>query len=113
MVKSMNSKKQVRANFRSAVFTRDKHECCKCGWKPTTGDEGLDAHHITDRNEIPNGGYVPENGISLCTDLGENCHLKAEQYHIKGVTEPGYHPRELYELIGSSFEKAVEASKKS
>jgi hypothetical protein len=52
---------------------------------------------------MPNGGYVPENGISLCK-VDENCHLKAER------CEPGYDPGALYERIGSSYEAAFEAS---
>lgn len=51
---------------------------------------------------MPNGGYVRENGISVCTD----CHLLAED------AEPGYEPEVLYEKIGSSYEYAVEASEK-
>lgn len=68
----------------------------------------LDAHHITDRHDMPNGGYVAENGISLCPD----CHRKAERYHDTGHEEsvPGYHPDDLYEMIGSSWQEAWEAS---
>ena len=70
----------------------------------------LDAHHITDRNLMPNGGYVKENGISLCPP----CHIYAENYHIHDgkMWSEGYHPNDLYAKIGSSYEKAVEASKK-
>lgn len=57
---------------------------------------------------MPNGGYVPSNGISLC----EACHLRAEQFHITGGArhEPGYHPDDLYALIASSRQKATEDS---
>ena len=48
-----------------------------------------DSHHITDRKEIINGGYVLENGISLCSA----CHWKAEQYHITGEAAHGYSSR--------------------
>lgn len=72
-------KKKIREAFREAVFTRDGHKCRMCG-RP---DCKLDAHHITDRNELPNGGYVKENGITLC-DVEGGCHMKAEQYHITG-----------------------------
>jgi hypothetical protein len=70
----------------------------------------LDVHHITDRNEMPNGGYVKENGISLCA----KCHERAEQFHISNGTTwyPNMHPSELYELIGSSKEKAIAASER-
>jgi 5-methylcytosine-specific restriction endonuclease McrA len=56
-------KKQIRELFRNSVFRRDGCQCRVCG----NGDGYvLDAHHIIDRNELPNGGYVVENGISLC-----------------------------------------------
>lgn len=102
------NKKAVRAAFRTAVFTRDKHQCRMCGWKPATGDEGLDAHHITDRNELPNGGYVKENGISLCADY----HIKAELFHSTGEPYPGYSPTDLYFKVGSSYNIALTASRK-
>ena len=57
---------------------------------------------------MPNGGYVLENGASLCAE----CHKKAEQFHETGTSFPGYSPEELYAAIDSSHEKAVEASKK-
>lgn len=98
-------KKKTREAFRAAVFSRDGNKCRVCG---ATGK--LDAHHITDRNEMPNGGYVQENGISLC----EPCHEKAEVWHSSGKTksEEGFKPEDLYSLIGSSYEKAVAASEK-
>lgn len=94
-----NKKKLVRERFRNAVFARDKHSCVMCGKKNVP----LDAHHITDRNEMPNGGYIPENGISLC----DECHMKAEQFHSTGIPFEGYSPDELYAKIGSSHEEAV------
>jgi 5-methylcytosine-specific restriction endonuclease McrA len=99
----MSRKKEVRAAFRDAVFSRDHHVCkvCGCG-------SGLDAHHIIDRNEMPCGGYVPANGISLCAE----CHLKAEAWHATGRPVPGYSPEELYALIGSTFDMAIEESEK-
>ncbi len=91
------TKKQTRQHFRAEVFRRDRYECVKCGCI----DE-LNAHHITDRNEMTNGGYVKENGVSLCRD----CHWKAEQFHWTGTSAEGYSPEDLYNLIGSSYEKA-------
>ena len=99
----MKAKQLVRQAFRDATFKRDGFKCRKCN----SGGE-LDAHHITNRNDIPNGGYVPENGISLCS----SCHLKAERYLINVACEPGFHPNDLYKLIGSSREKAVKAALK-
>ena len=69
----------------------------------------LDAHHITDRNPMPNGGYVVENGISLCDD---GCHILAEVFHQTGSPHPGYAPADLYAKIGSSYEQAQRASLK-
>lgn len=100
----MSQKKKVRQQFRDAVFARDKNRCRMCG---ATGFP-LDAHHITDRNEIPNGGYVLENGISLCNV----CHEHAEKLHAFGSPSPGYHPDDLYALIGSSKEQAFAAAEK-
>ena len=102
----MNKKQVVRANFRDAVFKRDAYKCKMCGAKPTIED--LDAHHITDRSLMVNGGYVKENGISLCKE----CHIKAEQFHNTGASYPSYSPEDLYKKIGSNYDKAVQASKK-
>lgn len=97
------NKKEIRNKFRVSVFKRDKNKCCFC-------DEtsNLDAHHIVDRNEMPNGGYVKENGISLCAKH----HLEAEKFHITNGKEwiIGMHPNDLYIRIGSSFEEAFEKS---
>jgi len=87
-------KKLIRQEFRDMVFSRDDFKCriCKKG-----GVDVLDAHHITGRNFFPNGGYVAENGITLCP----NCHYKAE-YGIYGINF-------LYKTIESSLSKAIEA----
>ena len=99
-----SDKKQIRKQFRDAVFTRDKHECRVC----YDAKSLLDAHHITDRNLMPNGGYVSANGISLCPP----CHEKAEMFHSTGTPHPGYAPDDLYRLIGSSHSAAVKAAEK-
>lgn len=108
----MKRKQIIRENFREAVFKRDGYKCKKCG--RTQSQVKLDAHHVTDRNELPNGGYVPENGITLCDDLSDGCHVKAEKFHISGGEEwePGFHPDDLYKDIGSSYEKALKASER-
>jgi len=102
--KKCGTKKQIRSNFRCEVLKRDKHTCKKCKKK----SDNLDAHHITDRNYMPGGGYVKENGITLC----EECHAKAEKHHATGKCESGFNPFELYNSIGSSLEKATNASQK-
>lgn len=100
----MKQKQAIRAKFREVVFKRDNNKCRVC----KASGVKLDAHHIVDRNELPNGGYVLENGISLC----EPCHAKAEHYHATGEAFPGFHPDDLYILIGSTRDKAEAASLK-
>jgi hypothetical protein len=82
-----------------------------CGFTPTAEDWKceklpLDAHHITDRSLMPFGGYVPQNGISLCPQ----CHELAELYHVTGVAHPGYSPSDLYAKVSSSYDWAVQMS---
>lgn len=106
----MNKKKIVRAKFRLSVFTRDNFACKICGLGvPQLSPGELDAHHITDINDMPNGGYVAENGITLCPD----CHLKAELVQPSDeLTFTEFGPEHLYKLIGSSVELAIKASRK-
>ena len=102
------NKKNIRDNFRSKVIKRDGNCCLMCGYRPASIDE-LDAHHICDRSLMPFGGYVPLNGISLCTDRSlnsQNCHAKAESLHSKGFSIEGYTPSDLYDKIGSSYQQA-------
>ena len=101
----MKDKKHIREKFRTNVFARDKFTCKVCGSRTAE----LDAHHITDRSEMPNGGYVKENGISVCKD---DCHMKCEKFHISGGLEweEGLHPDDLYRMIGSSKEIAIKKS---
>ena len=109
----MNKKKEIRKKFKDDVFKRDKYTCkiCSLKYHQDEAELYLDAHHITDRSEMPNGGYVPENGISLC-DWFEGCHIKAELYHITEGKEwtQGMHPDDLYKLIGSSKDIAYQKS---
>ncbi len=102
-------KKEIRKKFRDDVFTRDKYTCKVCDTKRE--EELLDAHHITDRNEMPNGGYVKENGITVCK---EECHNFVEAFHVSQGDwwEEGLHPDDLYRMIGSSKELAIEKSEK-
>lgn len=59
---------------------------------------------------MPNGGYVMENGITLC----EAHHLQVELFHISGHTKwiDGMHPDDLYQIIRSSHLSAVAASER-
>lgn len=104
----MSLKKQmIREAFRKQVFKRDRYRCRICNHGVHSE---LDAHHIVDRNEMPGGGYVPENGITLCYVH----HNMAEAYHRSGGEEwhDGMHPDDLYELIDSSHVDAILASQK-
>lgn len=117
-------KKDIRRKFRNETFARDNYICRICGEDFSNQDcpeMFLDAHHITDRTEMPNGGYVKENGISLCQEnfddegfLIESCHMKAERFHMSDGLEwyEGMHPDDLYKSIGSSKELAIEKSSK-
>jgi 5-methylcytosine-specific restriction endonuclease McrA len=98
-------KRQIREAFRNAVFKRDGYTCVYCPTKTN-----LDAHHITDRNEMPNGGYVASNGITLC----EAHHMMAEEYHISGGKKfvKNMSPTDLYRMIDSSYERAVRDSER-
>jgi hypothetical protein len=97
----MKTKKQIREHFRHVVFTRDNFTC-KCCDKPA-----VDAHHISDRNSyfFSNGGYVLQNGISLC----EEHHKMAEKFHETNGEKwtDGFHPDDLYKKIKSSKELAI------
>lgn len=98
----MKQKQLIRLKFRDETFKRDGYCCVFCNIT-----ENLDAHHITDRNLMPNGGYVRENGITLCPEH----HMMAEEFHISdGKTwVEGMHPGDLYLKINSSYELAVKA----
>lgn len=105
-------KKEIRKEFRCSVFKRARYRCECCGVRghdrQTENSEGvaLDAHHITNRKEMPNDGYVKENGISVC----DNCHFKAEQFHATGIAIKGFSPNDLYQKINSSYENAIRTS---
>jgi hypothetical protein len=103
-------KKEIRNRFRNEVFTRDQNTCKVCG-KRHSDRSDLDAHHITNRKEMPNGGYVKENGITVCKNV---CHMQVERFHITGGEEwiNGLHPDDLYNKIGSSYEIAYKESEK-
>lgn len=103
------SKKEIRRKFRSSVYKRDKYTCKVCNTKHIN-EETLDAHHITNRNELPNGGYVTENGITLCKD---KCHVEVEEYYWNNQGEDSpLSPKNLYTKINSSYELAFEKSVK-
>lgn len=108
----MNKKQQVRENFRNAVFKRDGNKCKLCN----KSQSKLDAHHITNREELGTNKYSMSNLITLCDDGIDGCHYKVEEFYFSGGLETDlnniYHPNHLYKLINSSKEKAIEDSNK-
>lgn len=96
-----SKKKAVRAAFRDAVFARDRRRCVVC----RRDNIPLDAHHIHPREDMPHGGYVMENGITLC-DTEDGCHAKAEAYLQGRSKDPVFEPACLFGMIGSSLERA-------
>ena len=118
----MSKKDLIRKKFRDDVFKRDNYTCRLCGkvWKKEESDlkfSKVNAHHITDRHLMPNGGYHLSNGITVCE---EGCHMKVERWHILGydkedverteIIDEKFTPDALYKLIGSSFEIAFRDS---
>lgn len=98
----MSAEKKARRNaFRIAVFTRDRFCCVMCGLQATesTAVLLLDAHHVTPRDEMPGGGYVVENGATLCR---ARCHDEAERGRPSRAR--------LYKRVRSSYERAHAAS---
>jgi len=88
--------KRWRLSFNSSCLNRDKNKCVFCGAK-----NNLDVHHITDRHDMPNGGYATTNGITVCDDH----HLKCEE-----SIELEYSSEELYKIINSSYSIAYKDS---
>lgn len=125
---SKTRKQEARRKFRDAVFRRDKYRCVVCGFQssPEQAEHEIDAHHVTPREQVPNGGYCAENGVTLCDPsktgkpLAHGCHYQAEQVLLsisQGFDPPKeqdplykYSPEALYKKIGSSAEKAHAAS---
>ena len=113
----MKIKQQIREKFRKDVFERDNFKCVICG----RTDVKLDAHHITNRKLMPNGGYCKENGITLC-DCYDGCHFKAEQFNCgytekyiienKGDYLKEFTAENLYKKINSSYELAYKKSER-
>jgi hypothetical protein len=93
--------KRWRKSFNEECLERDHHKCKFC---ERTDD--LDVHHITDRHEIINGGYTKSNGITLCDEH----HILCEEFHSTGSCLFKYHPDQLYKMIGSSYQKAINDS---
>ncbi|MFT6915375.1 MAG: 5-methylcytosine-specific restriction endonuclease McrA [Motiliproteus sp.] len=98
-------KKLARQKFRDDVLKRDHNHCVICKTQDT-----IDAHHITDRELMPGGGYVKENGITLCHEHIEMAEHQRQSDGVEG--EELYAPGKLYIKIGSNYEKALKASER-
>lgn len=90
--------KEARKEFREKVFKRDDNSCVMCDCHES---DDIAAHHIINRNHIPYGGYVPNNGITLCSD----CHLRAEDTYFgrSQYYDQDYTPDKLFMAIGSNW----------
>lgn len=106
-------KKHVREEFNTVCLVRDDWRCRACGVSIVSTPYSV--HHITPRQLMPYGGYVLENGITLC----EDCHKCAERFlkldeasltPYASYANYALSPYYLYKVIDSSFEKAVYAS---
>jgi hypothetical protein len=60
-----------RDAFREAVFARDGNQCVV----PWCDHYAVDAHHLMERALWKDGGYHPDNGVSVCTGH----HKEAEE----------------------------------
>lgn len=78
--------------WRSAVFSKDKYTCCKCGTRNGNGERvELHAHHIFNWKDNEDLRYDVGNGITLC----EKCHTEFHsRYGKKNNT-----PKQLYEFL--------------
>ena len=92
------NKKEIRKNFKDSVFKRDNWTCKVCGEGPYENIDFFDAHHITDRSEMPNGGYVKENGITVCKNQKISTYGFQESCHILSLLS-----RNIYKLILSNI----------
>lgn len=75
---------QQRKKFRTNVFSRDNNKCV-VPWCDSTAE---DAHHIIERELWEDGGYIPDNGASVCTKH----HKYAESNNIP--------PQAFYQWVG-------------
>lgn len=65
------------ADWRKAVYERDKYTCQKCG-KPSNGD--IQAHHIYPVKTHPERILNVDNGITLCISCHRSIHGNETQY---------------------------------
>ena len=100
---SKQQHKILRQKFNETCLKRDKNKCVICGEQLD-----LEVHHITNRHIMPNGGYTMYNGITLCPKH----HWDAKAVLNGSLFDPTFNPDNLYELINSSYQKALIESEK-
>lgn len=91
----------ARDDFREAVFLRDNHVCVICGVR------AVDAHHIIERRLFSDGGYVLDNGASLCAThhlAAESTELSCEEIReAAGILPPDLYADTRYDKWGNPF----------
>ena len=98
-------KKLARQKFRDEVLKRDRNRCVVC-----KTEDNIEAHHITDRELMPGGGYVKENGVTLCHEHVEMAEAHRTKSEDGAVAELA--PVKLYNKVGSNYDKALKASER-
>ena len=84
------------------MFARDGGKCVICQ------SNAVDAHHILDRKLFPDGGYVEDNGASVCSTCHSSCEttlISVEELRkAAGITNvvlpPGFDPSKRYSKWG-------------
>lgn len=100
-------KKLARQKFRDQVLKRDRGLCAIC-----KSPDNVEIHHITNHTLMPGGGYVRENGITLCKEHLEQAELYLHSESDALAEDAGLGalaPKKLYLKIGSNYDKALKA----
>jgi len=79
---------QNRKQFRQNVFSRDNNKCIV----PWCDSEADDAHHIIERELWKDGGYIKDNGASVCNKhhrYAETNHIPPQAFYMwAGIENP-------------------------
>lgn len=98
---SKAKKKAIRWKFREAVFARAGERCEARGYEdgtgPRCGYQAVDAHHITSRDDMPDGGYTIDNGVALCAAHHMLCEEQQDQ--PDGAVRAWYRPEMIRKWI--------------
>lgn len=99
----MPARPHARDAFREGVFARDRHRCVACG------APAVDAHHLIERRLFPDGGYILDNGVSLCAAHHRDAEattlsceaLRAAAGITRTILPPHLHPDRRYDKWGN------------